>query len=96
MEEFKEKKEASQEGENIGRKFSQFLKERNPELNEKFKTILPDVLEAIVDFIEKEFPGIPKDMIRGYVTGSGEESQPKMKYYDPEKEGYDIEKFDKI
>ena len=66
------------ENENIGRKFSEFLKESNPELNEKLKAILPDILKAVADFMTKEFPDKAEEL---FITNTEGVSQPKMQYY---------------
>ena len=74
----KEKTEMPQSPENIGHKFFQFLNESNPELHEKFKAILPDILKAVADFMMKEFPDKAEEL---FITSTGGVSQPKMQYY---------------
>ena len=64
--------------ENIGRKFSHFIDESNPELNEKLKAILPDILKAVADFMMKEFPDKAEEL---FITSTEGVSQPKMQYY---------------
>lgn len=82
--------------EELSREFGQFLNENNPELNEKFKEILPDILETIARFIYEKFPDKREEFFPGLSATVEGKSQHKMKYYDPEKEGYDIKSVKEI